>query len=129
MTVLGFLAALVPIIGSLWAGGWFIADQVEARREYRVRMRVANMVEERMQRSYELPSGSPEHHRAQRNAREFGEMMLRVHGVSLSEASYTSMEVEAAMTHPVESASELRRQWLVLGSAVAGLVFLALDLI
>lgn len=126
MTVLAFLAALVPIAGSLWAAGWFLVEQAEVRREYRVRMRVAAMVDARRAANGRIRD--PQRiDRARRELEEFRALMLRVNGIDPRHGSYTAMDVEAAMTARVVHTGELRRQWLVLGSAVIGLVLLMIE--
>lgn len=127
MTFLGVAAALVPIIGSLWAGCWFLVDQMEARRERRVRLRVAEMVAQKHRELRDQNLRWDLQNAASRRIDEFREMMLRANGIEPGTATYTGMEVDASMRTPVAPRNELTRQWLVIGSALLGVVFLALD--
>lgn len=127
MTFLGVAAAIVPIIGSLWAGCWFLADQMEARREHRVRIRVAEMVAEKHREVREQNLRWDRSNAANERIHEFGEKMLRANGIEPGTTSYTDIEVGASMRTPVAPRSELMRQWLVIGSALLGVLFLALD--
>ncbi|GAA2953939.1 hypothetical protein [Microbacterium schleiferi] len=128
MTTLGALAAIIPILGSLWVASSFLAEQTHLRHERRVRDRVAVLKTEGERRwFYDMPKG---------NAREailediddFERRMLAYSGLGLTGLTWRDVGVRDAMTGAPVSSAELRRQWVLLLSAVTGLVLLAIEI-
>jgi hypothetical protein len=128
--VLAFLAAVVPIIGSLYVAGSYLVEQMRSSNEKRTRYRVAEIANEHYNRiraeqaegtrPADISLAGLEQQRVKR-------MLLAANGLDEKGPSYTDVEIQAAMSGHVRSGVELRRQWVLLLSSAAGLVLLAID--
>lgn len=131
MSVWGALAAVVPILGSLWAGASFIGEQLELRREKRVRHHVQALVEDYRNRRHAegmkrgLDAGAS-YQRAIELATGFEDRMLGYHGVRAGGITSGEFDVQIRMSAPVVPRSELLRQSVVVFTAAAGVAFLAI---
>lgn len=133
--MLTVLAAIVPIIGALYAAGSYLVEQSHVAHEYQVRRRLIPLRDERFHRL--LPE---EKARSKRMGREFDmdvfmhqldetdEVLYAANGVRRPPTSrwQSLMQSMSASLVPKE---ERRRQWVLLLTSAAGLVLLALDLL
>lgn len=133
--VLAFLAALVPIIGSLYAGGSFLAEHARAARERSVRKHVQRLVDERIPAAEERAVAWLKRNPGQRSygpypeLQEYERMLLAAHGIEGEDPTRGDVDVSLAMSSWGTSPRELRRQAVLLATATAGVVLLAMDAI
>lgn len=131
--VLAVLAAIVPILGALYAAGSYLVTQSGVAHEYRVRRRLIPIRDERFHRL--LPEAKA---RAERMGREFDmdvfihqldemdEVLYTANGVSMP-PSIRFQSLVQSMSAPIVPREERRRQWVLLLTSAAGLFLLALD--
>lgn len=127
-----FLAAVVPILGSLYVGTSFLIEQQRLAHELRVRVRILPLVDERhrlnmdrARRDTSLGASDTDELLAERAA--FQRMMLQANGITGRGKTLGDFDLEHAMSRPVLPAVERRRQWVLLLSSALGLALLALD--
>lgn len=123
---MGFLAALVPIITSIYAACSFIHEQVELEHEERVRYRVEGHVSARAETldAEGVPSYSDE---GQQHLRAFRDRMLGYNGIETRVVTFRDFNILTSMSGNRVSTRELTRQWLLIIGSIAGVVFLSLD--
>lgn len=126
--MIAFFAALIPIVGSLYAAGTFLAEQARLAHERRVRERIAPRVRAEHARQLE---------RAKAKEIGFDEIglvpnelerrLLSLNGIEHRRPTFGDVDISVTMSAPLLPASERRRQWVLLISATAGAVLLAVD--
>ncbi len=127
--VLGVAAAVIPIVGSLFAGGWFLVDQVRLRLERKRRfalqpyVRLAHALEQA--RREEAGPVDWEALR-QQQARDTHTLHILV-GLHSPLPTTGTHDVDISMSAPIAPTAELVRQWILLSTAVVGLILLALS--
>lgn len=131
--MLAFLAATVPIVGSLYVALSYLIEKAEVDHEFRVRRRLIPMRDERFHRL--LPEAKA---RATRMNRPF-DMDVFMHELDATDdvlyaangvrppTSYRMQALNASMSRPLPSRRESHRQWILLISSAAGLVLLAFE--
>jgi hypothetical protein len=129
--MLVLMAALVPILGAIYAAASYLMQQARAAHEYRVRRRLMPMRDERYHRLLPL-----EMKRYERMGIPFDmdlflhrldltdEVLYRANGIS-PPPRYRTHALNAAMSTPLLSLEERRRQWILLISSAVGVVLLA----
>ncbi|GGD76478.1 hypothetical protein [Microbacterium murale] len=126
--MIAFFAALIPIVGSLYAAGTFLTEQARLAHERRVRERIAPRIwaehERQMERAKAREIGFDE---VSIVPNEFERRLLTWNGIEHPRPTYGDMDINVAMSAPLLPASERRRQWVLLVSASAGAVLLAID--
>ncbi len=124
--MLPFLAAFIPIVGSLYAAGSFLIEQAGLAHERRVRERIAPRVaavlerENVRARAKEIKWDEPV-----RIAGEYETYLLALNGIGYRGPTWNEHAIDLAMTAPLMSRAERRRQWVLLLTAIAGVVLLA----
>ncbi len=131
--MIAFLAAALPIVGALFAATSYLAEHRAIEREYRVRRRLAPMMEERYWRL------RPEMEaRAERmghvfdpdllfaEQQRFEEMMLGLHGLK-PPPRFRHLDLNLSMSAPRVPRREIVRQWVLIVSSTVGVILLALD--
>lgn len=129
--MLTFLSTVIPVCGALYAAFSALAERARVKRERAIRLRVAEVcaplaatASERMGRhAYD----SPEWHRERARADNLRRNLLEAHGLEDTRATYSGMVVDAAMATTAASSLDARRQWVLILSATAGVVLLAID--
>lgn len=131
--VLAFFAAVLPIVGSLYAAFSYLIEKAAVDHEWRVRRRLIPLREERFHRL--LPA---EKARAAQMGVEFDmdvfmhkldemdRVLYAANGVRFP-ASLRVQSLNASMTRNRLSVVETRRQWVLLLSSACGLILLAMD--
>ena len=131
VSILGILAAIIPIAGSLYAAGSFLTQQAALSHEHRVRLRIKPYVQSReadaARRLKGLTAETLEWKRIRAEPREFERMMLHYNGIDHPGKTWDDVDLAIAMSAPRVPPIELRRQWVLLLSAGAGLVLVAID--
>lgn len=128
--MLAFLAAVIPIVGSLYVAGSYLAEQVRLRHELRVRYRVAEVANDHYERVLREQAEGLRDSDISLPGRELDRvtrMLLEANGLGESRPTYTDASVRLAMSGSVQSRTEVRRQWALLASSAVGLVLLAID--
>lgn len=119
--MLSFWAAVVPILASLYAGGSFLIEAARLGHEVRVFRRI-----DAWYRAEHAALDGRVH--ASRLASELlarRNLLLECNGVDPTYGTYTRAEM---LTGPLPMRPlELRRQWVLLGGAVVGVVLLGMD--
>lgn len=128
--MLAFLAAVVPIIGSLYVGCSFLAQQHALVHEQKVRIRIRALVENRYNSELARSNARPgplmyDDALAERN--RFERMLLAANGVTGEGNTWNDVDLQNAMSGTVLPPAERRRQWVLLSTSAAGLILLALD--
>ncbi len=130
--VLAFIAALVPILGSLYAGTTFLIDAARADHERRVRYRIAPLVEAHME--VELSRGSThgtrrglDHEVMSVERARFRRMLLEANGIYAKPPTWGDHDIAVAMSMPLVPKRERQRQTVVIFTAVVGVVLLGLE--
>lgn len=132
--MLALFAALVPIVGSLYAGASFLLEHRSLAAERRIREHVEALVTERQ------PSAEARAQRAQAwdkqwylrrgdELQDFRRVMLAAHGVYGLGPTWTEHGIDLAMSGPKFSHLELRRQRILLVTASVGVALLAASLL
>jgi hypothetical protein len=133
VSALAVLAAVVPICGSLYAGASFLAQQAELAHEMRVRRRIRPLVQKRhddaLSRMQGVSPSDPAWKRIQQQPYDFERRLLEYNGIRHSRPTLGDFDLATTMSGPVVPPEELKRQWVLLLTAAAGLVLLALDLL
>lgn len=130
-SVLALLAALVPIAGSLYAGGSFLAGMFAVDHELRVRERIGPLVNERYESTlatagrYMSVGVAIEAAMAER--KRFERLLLDVNGICVPQPTYRDQYISQTMSAPLVPRAERRRQTVLLVTAVIGVILLALD--
>ena len=128
--MLAFLAAIIPIVGSLYVATSYLVEQARLAHEHRARHRIVELVEaRRVAVSEEVERSTRRVHPDYVNAEamRFALVMLRAYGLPEEQGSYTENDVRSAMSGTLESITDRRRQWVLLLSSMVGLVLLAID--
>ncbi len=130
--VLAFLAALIPILGSLYAAGSYSIEHAGRRRERRIREHVKDVAwarePEATARADARDAREPSAwHSPYDEIEEFEEKLLQAHGLSKTGVSPREIDLALAMSGPVATAIELRRQWVAILTAAVGVVLVAVD--
>jgi len=123
--MLAVLAAIVPIVASLYVAGSMLSEY--AHRDYinRVVERIS-LRESAERKQIPFPEFSREHVRKSQEIHERRRMLLRANGIDPD--SLGRAKLDSQVMPPIPSRVERRRQWvLLLGSAI-GVVLLAIDL-
>lgn len=132
--MLAFLAAVIPIIGSLYAGGSFLVGMVRVDHEMRVRSRIAPIVDGYYERTRDRWKAAAIDGRMDWDALvaervRFEHMLLDANGVTTKHPTNRDVYTAQMMSAPLVPRAERRRQAVLLISAVIGVVLLALDTI
>lgn len=131
--MLALLAALIPIVGSLYAGASFLLEHRSLAIERRTREHVEALAALRQ------PAAAARAQRAkawdkqwyQREGEElqdFRRVMLAAHGIDGLGPTWAEHGIDLAMSGPKFSRLELRRQRVVLLTASIGVALLAASL-
>ncbi|WP_295839825.1 hypothetical protein [uncultured Microbacterium sp.] len=128
--MLAYLAAVVPIIGSLYVGCSFLIQQHALVHEQRVRIRIQPMVEARYERDKKRAAARlgvvPFDDLLIERAR-FERLLLEANGVHGAGMTWDDFDLQHSMSGTVLPQAERRRQWVLLASSAVGLVLLAVD--
>lgn len=131
--MLALLAAVVPIIGSLYAGLSFLLEQNHLRWEHRTRMRINELVESRSEGA--AARADARNLRTKGAETEIGEMerlrklLERANGLPDTDTSFRAVDLRFSLSGTAASPGEVRRQATLLLTAAVGVVLLALDII
>ena len=128
--MLAFLAAVIPIVGSLYVGCSFLMQQNALVHERKVRVRIGPPVKARYERdrarnassAVPLPVDSMMRERAR-----FERLLLEANGVYGRGMTWDDFDLHHAMSGTVLPRAERRRQWVLLVSSAAGLILISLD--
>lgn len=127
--MLSILAAVIPSIGALLVAGDVLMEQARLRHERRVRYRISYRVEALQKRLQGDPDFKKKGFSAIRSrCEELEGLLLRLNGLPTTMPTFRDTGVSSAMSGPLLPGRETVRQWILLGSALAGLVLLAADL-
>lgn len=133
MTALGLFAAIIPIVGSLFCASSFLTEQAHLHHERRVRYRLSSIIEQRRNEVMARlsaqggPFGGPVYDAMMQEVTAFENRMLRYNGVEPTRPLIVDFNVSVQMSAPALHGRELRRQWILLASATAGLLLLVAD--
>ncbi len=130
LLVLAFLAAVVPIIGSLYVGCSFLIQQNALVHEQRVRVRIKPMVEARYERDKEKAAarlGVVPFDDLLAERERFERLLLEANGVYGAGMTWDDFDLHHSMSGTVLPQAERRCQWVLLASSAIGLVLLAID--
>lgn len=125
--MLAFLAAVAPLVASLYVVASVLAEHSRATHTARVVARVEGLLAARRDALDISELGGAEYDRRKAVVNGQREMLLRANGVDPTFGTHTAVR-RLIMPRPV-SAIEIRRQWALLVGAAAGVVLLALDAI
>lgn len=128
--MLAFLAAVVPIVGSLYVGCSFLVQQHALVHEQRVRVRIKPMVEARYERDRARAaarSGLLPYDDLMEDRARFERLLLEANGIYSTGMTWDDFDLHHSMSGTVLPRAERRRQWVLLASSAVGLVLLALD--
>lgn len=131
--VLAFLAAIIPSSVALLVAIWWMREQSRLRYERRAREIVQvlrndltrDAVDAR--RSRGLTSRDAEYFAYDEMLQRVEDDWLRWYGVPVTKPTMGSFDIDVSMSGPTVRTSEIARQWLLIWSALAGIVLLALD--
>jgi hypothetical protein len=131
--VLAFFAAVVPIIGSLFVGFSYLAEQARLASERRIRLRVAELADERYEAAVSRRRANPyprvTHPSARDERMRLQSLLLAANGLPERVTSWREWEIDTHMSSGLMPFTDQRRQWVLLLSSAAGLVMLAVDAI
>ncbi|QRY39423.1 hypothetical protein JVX92_07570 [Microbacterium hominis] len=123
------LDAVVPIAGSVYAGGSFLVEQARVRWEYRTRKRVQALVNERRpaaQARARARTGNMMELGSEEIA-DFNRVMLAASGLEPATKTIGEFDLDQAMSGTAAAPGEIRRQAVLLLSAVIGVLLIALE--
>jgi len=122
-----FLAAIVPIAGSLFAAVSVLVEQSKRRSEQSRRRRISARVDAMRDVARGLRESDREAYETKmESARELERTLLDAGGLPARKADYGEVELLVNSVAPA-SAAEHVRQWVLIWSALIGVVLLALD--
>lgn len=125
--MLALLAAVVPIVASIYAAGSLLVEHAQRSHEARCYDRVDARIRDQ-QRALEAERPTLDVHVFNRRSNEILErrkLLLEVNGLNPSTGTWGAMRRVGAPEG--FSAAEVRRQWALLLGSIAGVVLLALD--
>lgn len=128
--MLAFFAAVIPIIGALYVAGSVLVHQLRLDRERKVRLSIIPEVHRWHSRmlAESRESAEPTDYDAISAAlNAWHAKVLSFHGIEGIGPTAGEHAADLSMSAPRMPAVERRRQWVLLLSAVVGLVLLALD--
>lgn len=128
--MLSLLAAVIPVLGSLYVAGSVLVEHAGLAHERRVRERVQALVESHaagIEARAKPKDGAPAYMVAMEERNEFERRMLAHNGIVRPRPTFGEFDIRIAMSRDVLSSLERRRQWVLILSAVAGVVLLAID--
>lgn len=114
--MLTFLAALIPITGSLYVAATVLVEQSRLAHERRVRVRLQD------RKGLMQAAGDSDNVASAMERR-----LLELNGISPEPASIGTVMIGASMSGPEMSEQSREGQWVLIFSAVAGVLLLALD--
>jgi len=125
--MLALLAAIVPIIASIYAAGSLLIEHAQRSQDARSYDRVDNLVKaQRRALEAERPSlDVDEFNRRSTQLNDRRALLLKANGINPATGTYGHMNRIMAPT--AFSTAELRRQWALLLGSVIGVVLLAID--
>lgn len=127
--MLTLLAALIPIAASLYVAVSTLAEQSRLASERRIRIRVAAIVRAQADavtaRARDATDGTPYYVVAMNENHAFAERMLSYNGIATG-PTVGEHDINISMSGPEMSLHQRRGQWILILSAVAGVVLLAL---
>ncbi|GAA2027742.1 hypothetical protein GCM10009819_08990 [Agromyces tropicus] len=104
MNVWVVLAAVIPILGSLWAGADYLIHQSKLRREYRARKRTLDAAD----------AYAAKYHRSREQRQQYRVRLLSMYGVPRTEATWGSVQIggddAGRVRRPVRRRSRRRRE-------------------
>ncbi len=122
--MLAFFAALVPVLASLYVAGGTMRDHFAQAHAARVSARIWARYEAEVAA---VEDGDPAVSAKFQAATERRMMLLESNGVDPWVGTVRALNASAMP--PMPSTVELRRQWVLLASAVVGVVLLAIELL
>lgn len=129
--VLAFLAALLPILASLYAGASFLREQYLLRWERRTRNRIKRLGRERLAGAEARASVRSKrlgvHVSEYDEVAAFETLMLAAHGLSRPTVTHSDVDLTHSMSATAASPGEIRRQAVLLLGATLGLSILGID--
>lgn len=121
--MLAFFAALVPVLASLYVAGGTMRDHFAQAHVARVSARIWARYEAEVAA---VADGDPDVATKFKAATERRMMLLESNGVDPWVGTVRALN--ASVMPPLPSTVELRRQWVLLVSAVVGVVLLAIEM-
>lgn len=128
--MLSLLAAVIPVLGSLYVAGSVLVEHSRLAHEQRVRERVQALVESHaagIEARAKPKDGAPAYMVAMEEQGKFEERMLAHNGIIRPRPTFGEFDIKIAMSGEVLSSRERRRQWVLILSAVVGVVLLGID--
>lgn len=127
--MLTLLAALIPIAASLYVAASTLAEQSRLASERRIRTRVAAIVRAQADavraRARPAADGTPDYMVAMKENQAFTERMLWHNGIAISGPTVGGHDINVSMSGPELSQHQQRGQWILIVSAIAGVILLA----
>jgi len=124
-----FLASMIPTVAALLVGVWLLAEQV-ARKTLRDRLVKLEPRRSEIRARHREGMPSTRLDQADLDARTEWEQLLRDSGIRperLNKPTYSSVVLDQQVGHTIPW-SEVSRQLILIVGALAGIVFLGLDL-
>lgn len=119
--MLAFLAAVVPILASIYAGGSYLLEATRLSHDARVYVRVKAWYDTQ----HAQLDGQPDAPDKAAALKERRDKMLTLSGV---DPSYGTLGRAGKLTEPIPPRRvDLRRQWALLLGAIVGVILLAVD--
>lgn len=122
--MLAFFAALVPVLASLYVAGGTMRDHFAQAHAARVSARIWARYEAEVAA---VKDGDPGVSAKFKAATERRMMLLQSSGVDPWVGTTRALTASAMPTMP--STAELRRQWVLLASAIVGVVLLSIEML
>lgn len=128
--MLSLLAAVIPVLGSLYVAGSVLVEHAGLAHERRVRERVQALVESHaagIEARAKPKDGAPAYMVAMDERGKFEERMLAHNGIVRPRPTIGEFDLKISMSGDLLSSLERRRQWVLILSAVTGVVLIAID--
>ncbi|AWB85499.1 hypothetical protein [Mycetocola zhujimingii] len=125
------LAALIPIAASVYAAASTLVEQWRLAEERRIRVKVAKLVraqsDEVEARARPRADGTPASIVALEENQAFEKRMLSHYGISSAGPALDEYDINISMSGPEMSRHQQRIQWVLIVSAILGVILLAVD--
>lgn len=131
--MLTFLAAVIPIVGSLYAAVSYLVEQQHRAHERRVRERVARLVYAHYEQFRDemmaaaKPRGPVDWDAIKAEKNRFETKLLAANGFKSGRITLGEDDLRRTMSGPLVPAVERRRQWVLLLSSATGLVLICVE--